>query len=136
MSLETGLKKEELELSRQNYSKYYEKNRKVAEETVEEIDVINEAEELVVENPAPDIVLMEETVETVTIPETVVGTVVGCTKLNVRENPNTAAAVLCVLDAASEIKINVTNSNNEWVNVLTAAGIDGYCMRKFVNANL
>lgn len=123
-------------MSRHNYSKYSEKNYKVAEEEIEEIDVINEAEELVVENPAPEIELVEETVETVAVPEIVVGTVVNCAKLNVRENPNATAAVLCVLDAAAEIKINVAKSDNEWVNVLTAAGIDGYCMRKFVNANL
>lgn len=124
-------------MSRRNYSKYSEKNNNVIEEVVETEETIEATiDEAVIENESPEIVLVEETVETVTVPEIVVGTVVGCTKLNVRENPNTAAAVLCVLDAAAEIKIDVAKSNNEWVNVLTAAGIDGYCMRKFVNVNL
>lgn len=119
-------------MSNHNYSKYYEKNNNVAEDVVE----VEETAEAVIENTAPEIELVEETVETVAVPETVVGTVVNCAKLNVRANPNTTAAVLCVLDAASEIEINVAKSNNEWVNVLTAAGVDGYCMRKFVNASL
>ena len=124
-------------MSKHNYSKYSEKNNKAIEEVVETAETIEASvDEVIIENEAPEIVLVEETVETVTMPEIVVGTVVGCVKLNVRENPNSAAAVLCVLDAASEIQVNVANSNNEWVNVLTAAGIDGYCMRKFVNVSL
>lgn len=132
MNVKTGLTKEELELSNHNYSKYYEKNNNVTEDVVE----VEETAEAVIENTTPEIELVEETVETVAVPETVVGTVVNCAKLNVRANPNATAAVLCVLDAASEIEINVAKSNNEWVNVLTAAGVDGYCMRKFVNASL
>lgn len=84
----------------------------------------------------PEINLVTETVETITLPKTVEGMVVGCTKLNVRAEPSTNAEVVCVLDAMSEIEIDVNKSSNEWFKVCTATGIEGYCMRKFVDARL
>ena len=120
-------------MSRRNYSKYSEKNNVVEEVT--EIDEIVEAD-AIIENAEPEIELVEETVETVTLPEIVVGTVVDCSKLNVRANPNATAAVVGVLDAKSEVKIDAAQSTNDWVKVCTATGIEGYCMRKFVSANL
>lgn len=121
-------------MAKRNYSKYSEKNEQITDVVIENVDT--PTDEVVVENAAPEIDLVEETVETVAIPEIVVGTVINCAKLNVRETPATTAAVVAVLDVASEIKINVAKSNGEWVNVCTATGIEGYCMRKFVNANL
>ena len=79
---------------------------------------------------------VQETVDTVTLPKTVPGVVVDCAKLNIREEPSTDAEVVCVLDVMSEIKIDVAKSNNEWLKVCTATGIEGYCMRKFVDAYL
>lgn len=80
--------------------------------------------------------LVEETVATTALPEMVSGTVVNCVKLNVRANPSTDADIVYVLDAASEMQIDVAASNNEWLKVCTATGIEGYCMRKFVDARL
>lgn len=85
---------------------------------------------------APVVNMVEETVSTVTLPETVTGTVANCAKLNVRATPSTDAEIVYVLDAASEIQIDVTNSDKEWLKVCTATGIEGYCMRKFVDAHL
>lgn len=84
----------------------------------------------------PVIKLVQETVDTVSLPETVTGTVANCTKLNVRANPSTTAEIVCVLDAKSEIEIDVAKSTNEWFKVYTAIGSEGYCMRQFVNATL
>lgn len=120
-----------------NYSQYSNKNKnfEVDDEVVETVDPIEE--DAVIEPAVEETVtLVEETVETVTLPETVNGTVIGCIKLNVRVNPSATADVVCVLDAKSEIKINVAKSDNEWFSVCTATGIEGYCMRKFVEANL
>ena len=80
--------------------------------------------------------LVKETVETVTLPKTVSGVVVKCAKLNIREEPSGDADVVCVLDVMSEIKIDPSKSDNEWLKVFTATGIEGYCMRKFVDARL
>ncbi len=80
--------------------------------------------------------LANEAVDTVTLPKTVTGVVVDCAKLNVREEPSADAAVVCVLDVMSEIEIDATKSDHEWFKVRTATGVEGYCMRKFVDAYL
>ena len=80
--------------------------------------------------------LTQESVNTVSLPKTVEGVVVNCAKLNVRTEPSSDADVIYVLDVMSEIKIDVSKSNDEWFKVCTASGVDGYCMRKFVDAHL
>lgn len=135
-------KKEEIRLSRHNYSQYSNKNKKNDENKVDEtVDVTEEAAAQEVE-VTPEVVdtpvvePVEETVETVALPKTVTGVVVNCAKLNMRAKPNANAAVICVLNAASEIEINIEESTDEWFRVYTATGVDGYCMRKFVEAHL
>ena len=125
-------------MSKHNYTQYSNKKN---ENTIEpEIDVVIEPVESVevadhvIETP--EITMVDETVETVTLPETVTGVITGCSKLNVRVAPVAGAEVVCVLDVNTEIEINVANSTDEWFSICTAAGIDGYCMRKFVDASL
>lgn len=77
-----------------------------------------------------------ETVETVTLPATVTGTVTGCSKLNVRAKPSTDSEVVTILNGDSEVAIDPARSTNEWLKITTAAGVEGFCMRKFVNAKL
>ena len=121
-------------MSKHNYSQYSKNNNFNAEEEVAE--VVSTVAEVVEETPVTAVV--EETVEVVAQPEPkiVTGVVVNCTKLNVRVNPSTTADIVCVLDANSEVKINVAKSNDEWFGVCTATGVEGYCMRKFVKASL
>lgn len=128
-------------MSNHNYSQYSNNKNKNIDETeviVEEsLEVIEEETDVNVPEPIVDEVkLVVETVETVVLPETVTGIVVDCTKLNVRANPSSSANVVCILEAGSEIQINVAKSNNEWFSVCTVTGIEGYCMRKFVEAIL
>lgn len=85
---------------------------------------------------APEVKLVEETVNTVSLPETVAGIVANCAKLNVRAEPDLDAEIVSVLDVMSEIEIDVANSTDEWFKVCTAIGVEGYCMRKFVDAYL
>lgn len=58
--------------------------------------------------------------------------VANCTKLNVRENPDIHAEVVCVLPVDTEVEIDDRKSNAEWLNVYTVNGVEGYCMRKFM----
>lgn len=83
-----------------------------------------------------EVELVQETVETITLPKIASGVVANCAKLNVREEPSVDAEVVCVLDVMSEIKIDVNKSDNEWLKIYTANGVEGYCMRKFVDAYL
>lgn len=130
-------------MSNHNYSQYSnnkKNNYKPANKPVAEKKPIAEVEPEV--TPVIDPVItpvvkpVVETVETVTVPETVKGVVVKCAKLNVREQPNTDAEILCVLDAQSEIEVVVAKVSKKWFYVRTAAGVEGYCMRQYVEASL
>jgi hypothetical protein len=129
--------KEEMKLSRHNYSKY-SNNKQHSESDIDLGLTVDAAETVNTETykAAPEVVVVEETVETVTLPETVEGVVVNCAKLNVRAEPNPTADVVAILDVTSEIEININKSTNDFFSVCTATGVEGYCMRKFVDARL
>lgn len=138
--------------NKHNYSQYSNKNHqapkneKSVEPKTEERRNAPEVKMETVAKPEPAVkpepvkpvepILVEETVQTVPLPKTVSGIVVDCSKLNVRSEPSLFADVVCVLDVASEIKIDVAQSHNEWFKICTAAGTEGYCMRKFVKAHM
>lgn len=127
-------------MSKHNYSQYSNKNNTNIDEIVAEEATIVEETPIVVEETPVDVTPVAEEdsskkhAEPVT--KTVTGIVVGCTKLNVRVKPNATADVACIVDAKSELKINETKSNKDWFYVCTVTGIEGYCMRKFVEVNL
>ena len=63
----------------------------------------------------------------------VIGIVFGCDKLNVRKEPSKEAQVLCVLDKTSEVKIDMkANTTPDFYKVVTATGVEGYCMSKYI----
>lgn len=64
------------------------------------------------------------------------GVVANCAKLNVRSKPSTDSDVVTVLNAGDEISIDVDLSTDEWLKIRTADGVKGYCMKKFVSANI
>lgn len=44
------------------------------------------------------------------------------------ENPD----VIAEAKALDELKIDMANSNDDWYAVCTVAGIEGFCMKKFI----
>lgn len=149
--------KEELQLSnKHNYSQYSNKKRdtesgaiaaqaksvvapEVKMEPVKPIESITPVEPVnpvLVEETTSGILpsLVNENVETAPLPKTVTGVVANCSKLNVRAEPSLFADVVGVLDAETEFKIDVAQSNRDWFKICTAIGVEGYCMSKFVNA--
>lgn len=79
---------------------------------------------------------VSKTVETKPASSTIEGVVSGCAKLNVRSDASLFADVVCTLDVMSEILIDVNKSTKDWLYVCTATGIEGYCMKKFVDTRL
>ena len=80
---------------------------------------------------------MIEEVGTTSEPETqdselVLGVVTNCVRLNIREEPNISAPIITEVNALSELMIDLAASNEEWYSVCTEAGIEGFCMKKFV----
>lgn len=126
-------------MSRHNYTQYSNKKAETAEPTSEIIMPNDPNMFTIIPNENTDepvVVLMEETVETAPLPETIEGVVVNCGKLNVRAKPDSNAEIVCVLNAKSEIEIDVAKSSNEWFHVCTATGVEGYCMRQYIDARL
>lgn len=124
-------------MSKHNYSQYSNKN--VNKATIDTNDTVETTITVPVETLeyTGEVELAESTpVETIKYKEdktdTVFGKVTNCVKLNVRVAPNPNATVACVLDANSELEIDYNKSTAEWYSVCTAAGIKGYCMRKFI----
>lgn len=78
----------------------------------------------------------DEVVESIQDEElnTVTGVVSGCAKLNVREQPDLNAEIVCVISNGSEVVITMNETNGDFYKVCTAAGMEGYCMKKFISA--
>lgn len=72
-----------------------------------------------------------ETDESETKTETV-GIVSNCGKLNVRKEPNINSDIICEALSKSELLIDLDGSTDEWFKVCTAAGSEGFCMKRFV----
>lgn len=80
-----------------------------------------------------DQLTMEIEVEVKRSEEIKIGLVVDCAKLNVREEPDPDADILCEVPSQTELVIDENNSTDEYYSVCTAAGVDGFCMKKFVS---
>jgi uncharacterized protein YgiM (DUF1202 family) len=61
-----------------------------------------------------------------------VGIVVGCQDLNVRAEPSIEAEIVSILHRDSEVSVHEKTSTEEFYKVGTSAGIDGYCMRRYI----
>jgi uncharacterized protein YgiM (DUF1202 family) len=65
-------------------------------------------------------------------PDILSAIVVGCAKLNVREEPSPRATVVAIIDASNEVVINEDESFGNYYKVLTASGIEGYCIKDYL----
>lgn len=109
--------------NKKNYSKMYSTEEQAVTETP--VEVVDEA-------PVPVETVTEEKPVSKKKPKMAKGTVVNCAKLNVREQMNTGAAVLCVINASAEVKIFADENYAEWEHVITSDGVEGFCMKKYI----
>lgn len=77
-------------------------------------------------------VVDEEPTEEVESDPVVIGIVTDCLKLNIRKEPNKNSDPVCVIDALSELVIDLKASTFNWFKVETKDGIKGFCMKKFI----
>lgn len=64
-----------------------------------------------------------------------VGVVVGCKRLNIREEPGKESEVVDIVPVETELLIDSDFEHELFYSVLTPDGIDGYCMKEFVDIN-
>lgn len=62
----------------------------------------------------------------------IIGVVSNCEKLNVRSNPDKDSDVLYTLNKGNEVMIDKEASTSEFYKVITGAGLEGYCMKQFI----
>ena len=107
-----------------DYTKYSNKPAKETNVTVDERDAFED--EVVTNEPTPE--------EPTPVVDPVVqnGVVVACNKLNVRENPDKNAKVVCVLDEGAVVEVSVEESVGGYYKVCTEIGIEGYCMKSYI----
>lgn len=60
------------------------------------------------------------------------GVVANCVALNVRQKPNLNAKVVCIINKDTVITIDKKASNKEWFKVTLDNGVEGFCMKKFI----
>lgn len=112
-----------------NFSKHFKKQNNVNEvvsnneEPIEGQITIDE----VVNNEVENVEVAEPVVETV------VGFVSGCDRLNMRKEASKTAEVVTILHKYAELQIDKAKSTEEFYKVTTLAGIEGYCMKKFIS---
>lgn len=61
-----------------------------------------------------------------------IGIVTNCTNLNIRVEADPDAHIVAVIPALTEVLIDSDASTNDFYKVCTAAGIEGFCMRKYI----
>ena len=65
-----------------------------------------------------------------------IGVVIDCSSLNIRAKSNINSEIIATVKAGTELLINEDESVNEWYKVCTEAGIEGFCMKKYVSVRI
>lgn len=60
------------------------------------------------------------------------GVVVDCFNLNVRTGPSKDFDVICEIPSNTEVEINESESSGDFYKICTASGVEGFCMKKFI----
>ena len=63
---------------------------------------------------------------------TISGVVTDCVKLNVHKEPSPDAEVVAVIELLSEVAVDMDASSEGFYKICTVAGIEGYCMKKYI----
>ena len=103
----------------------------VVDTPVAEVFVTGTTIEPVIEEPKPEMPEVEPEVK----PEQPrkMGRVHGCTRLNVRKAPKPRAEVVCEIYANTEVEIDEDNSTVDFYKIFTASGIEGYCVKTYID---
>lgn len=70
--------------------------------------------------------------EAVDEPHTDFGIVTNCLYLNVRKRPDINADVAVVIDALTQVVVDLDASTEDFYKVATSDGVEGFCMRKYI----
>lgn len=114
-----------------NYSKNF--NNPQVEEPVEETVVVPEVEP--VDVLAEDALTPQQPVVPQPEPEKAPakkGVVVNCDKLNVRKAPTKGSDAIAQITKGNEVIINEAESKGGFYKISTVSGLEGYCMKAYI----
>ena len=102
--------------------------KKVAnQEQVVEEKIVNEFQQNISDPESDiDVAANDETSE-------LIGYVTDCVKLNVREAASKDSNVLCEIILNSKVIVDEENSTDDFYKVTTETGVEGYCMKQYIN---
>ena len=123
-----------------NYTNYSNKNIANNQEAADAVEEKVANEEQAVEEKAanesqqniPD---PESDINATSNDETseLIGYVTDCVKLNVREAASKDSNALCEIILNSKVIVDEENSTDDFYKVTTETGVEGYCMKQYIN---
>ena len=126
-----------------NYTNYSNKNITSNQEAANEEQAVEEkvaneeqaVEEKVVNESQQNISDSESDIDVAANDETseLIGYVTDCVKLNVREAASKDSNVLCEIILNSKVIVDEENSTDDFYKVTTETGVEGYCMKQYIN---
>lgn len=60
------------------------------------------------------------------------GVVTECVRLNVRKTPDPDGEVVSIIDCLTDVVVDLEDSTDEFYKISTAAGVEGFCMKKYI----
>ena len=64
----------------------------------------------------------------------ITGVVANCFSLNIRTGPSKDFDVICEIPSKTEVQINESESSDDFYKICTATGVEGFCMKEFIEA--
>ena len=89
-------------------------------------------EEPIMEEVAPEVTETNDVVEEVEATPVYLGVVAKCSRLNIRKKAEATSEVVCIVNAGTELVIDKTYKNQNWLKVVTKDNKEGFCMKEFV----
>lgn len=83
----------------------------------------------------PEVPVVDSEPETPAVPDKLIGVVTNCVKLNVRAEASKEADIVTEILLGTVVQIDNFESTDEFYKVVTATGVEGFCMKKFIAVN-
>lgn len=114
-----------------NYNNYHNQNNRTS---CQPTHIVETSSTSAVTNVQPVPVLDAEVVQPIIVeePKPVFGVVSDCAKLNIRKSPSPNGNVICTVNENTKLMIILEESTAEWYKVCNSAGLNGFCMKKYV----
>lgn len=79
---------------------------------------------------------LEDTIQEQYIRNIRTGIVTNCSRLNIRKEPNVDSDIVCSVSNNTEVIIDEESSNDGFYKITTSAGIEGFCMKKYIEITM